>query len=165
MTAEEAQAAAATCLQCKDPTCVAACPIRVDIPRYLEHVAVGDFAAAADVLLEHNPLPSVTSRVCEHENQCEGSCKRAKTEGVVPIGAIERFVAEWARQNRPPGDTPAATGRSVAIVGSGPAGLACAGELLMRGHAVTVFDAYAGGGRRAPLRDPRIPAFQRGRGR
>ena len=101
MTAEEAQAAAATCLQCKDPTCVAACPIRVDIPRYLEHVAVGDFAAAADVLLEHNPLPSVTSRVCEHENQCEGSCKRAKTEGVVPIGAIERFVAEWARQNRP----------------------------------------------------------------
>jgi homotetrameric NADPH-dependent glutamate synthase len=146
MTAEEAQAAAATCLQCKDPTCVAACPIRVDIPRYLEHVAVGDFAAAADVLLEHNPLPSVTSRVCEHENQCEGSCKRAKTEGVVPIGAIERFVAEWARQNRPPVDTPAATGRSVAIVGSGPAGLACAGELLMRGHAVTVFDAYEAAG-------------------
>ena len=112
MTAEEAQAAAAMCLQCKDPTCVAACPIRVDIPRYLEHVAVGDFAAAADVLLERNPMPSVTSRVCEHENQCEGSCKRAKTEGVVPIGAIERFVAEWARQNRPPVEAPAATERT-----------------------------------------------------
>jgi pyruvate ferredoxin oxidoreductase beta subunit len=159
MTAEEAQAAAASCLQCKDPTCVAACPIRVDIPRYLEHVAVGDFAAAADVLLEHNPMPSVTSRVCEHENQCEGSCKRAKTEGVVPIGAIERFVAEWARQNRPPVEAPAATGRTVAVVGAGPGGLACAGELAARGHALTVFDAYlaAGGVLRYGIPAYRLP--------
>ena len=104
MTAEEAQAAAATCLQCNDPTCVAACPIRVDIPRYLEHVAIGDFAAAADVLLEHNPMPPSRAASASTRSQCEGSCKRASTEGAVPIGAIERFVAEWARQNRPPVD-------------------------------------------------------------
>ena len=157
MTAEEAQAAAATCLQCTDPTCVAACPIRVDIPRYLEHVAVGDFAAAAEVLLERNPMPSVTSRVCEHENQCEGSCKRATTEGVVPIGAIERFVAEWARGHGQPARVATASGRTVAIVGAGPAGLACAGELAARGHAVTVYDAYDAGG--GVLRYG-IPAFR-----
>jgi glutamate synthase (NADPH/NADH) small chain len=159
MTAEEAQAAAATCLQCKDPTCVVACPIRVDIPRYLEHVAVGDFAAAAGVLLENNPMPSVTSRVCEHENQCEGSCKRAKTEGVVPIGAIERFVAEWARQNGKPEKAAIVSGRSVAIVGAGPGGLACAGKLAARGHAVTVFDAYdsAGGVLRYGIPAYRLP--------
>jgi homotetrameric NADPH-dependent glutamate synthase len=160
MSADEAMAAAAMCLQCTDPTCVAACPIRVDIPRYLEHVAVGDFAAAADVLLERNPMPSVTSRVCEHENQCEGSCKRAQTEGVVPIGAIERFVAEWARANRPAPVQPEPSPGRVAIVGSGPAGLACAGELARRGRSVTVFDAYttAGGVLRYGIPAYRLPS-------
>jgi pyruvate ferredoxin oxidoreductase beta subunit len=142
MSAEEARAAAATCLQCADPTCVAACPIRVDIPRYLELVAVGDFAAAADVLTSRNPMATVTGRVCEQERQCEGSCKRAATEGAVPIRAIERFVAEWARDHRADPVPEAHTGRRVAIVGAGPAGLACAGELRQRGHDVTVFDAY-----------------------
>jgi pyruvate ferredoxin oxidoreductase beta subunit len=145
MTADDAVAAAATCLQCKDPTCVAGCPIRVDIPRYLEHVAAGDFAAAGEVLFGHNPMPDVTSRVCAHERQCEGSCKRAATEGTVPIGQIERFVAEWAREHAdPPAPAPApASGRRVAVIGAGPAGIACAGELARRGHAVTVFDAHA----------------------
>jgi homotetrameric NADPH-dependent glutamate synthase len=142
LTAEEARAAAATCLQCADPTCVAACPIRVDIPRYLELVTVGDFAAAADVLSNCNPMATVTARVCEQERQCEGSCKRATTEGAVPIRAIERFVADWAREHRPNPAAEASTGRRVAIVGAGPAGLACAGELRRRGHDVTVFDAY-----------------------
>jgi homotetrameric NADPH-dependent glutamate synthase len=146
LTAEEARAAAATCLQCADPTCVAACPIRVDIPRYLELVAVGDFAAAADVLSSRNPLATVTGRVCEQERQCEGSCKRAATEGAVPIRAIERFIAEWARDHRPDRAAKAPSGRRVAIVGSGPAGLACAGELRLRGHDVTVFDAYGAPG-------------------
>ncbi|HET6650292.1 MAG TPA: FAD-dependent oxidoreductase, partial [Candidatus Limnocylindria bacterium] len=143
MNAEEAIAAAATCLQCKDPTCVAACPIRVDIPRYLDHVAAGDFAAAAEILFGANPMPDVTSRVCAHERQCEGSCKRAATEGTVPIGRIERFVAEWAREHVAPSAPAASSGRAVAVVGAGPAGLACAGELARRGHAVTVFDANA----------------------
>jgi homotetrameric NADPH-dependent glutamate synthase len=146
MTAAEAQVTAATCLACKDPTCVAGCPLRVDIPTYLEHVAAGDFAAAADILLACNPMPCITSRVCDSENQCEGSCKLAKTEGSVPIGAIERFVADWARANRPQRTPAKATGRQVAVVGAGPAGLACAAQLAGRGHSVTVYDAYDTGG-------------------
>jgi glutamate synthase (NADPH/NADH) small chain len=159
MTADEARAAAASCLQCPDPTCVAACPIRIDIPRYLEHVAVGDFAAAAEILLQRNPMPAVTSRVCAQELQCEGSCKRVTTEGTVPIGEIERFVAEWAREHvtPPPGAGP--SGRTVAVVGAGPAGLACAGELAARGHAVTVYDQHdaAGGILRYGIPAYRLP--------
>ena len=148
MTADEVRAAAATCLQCEDPTCIAACPVRIDIPRYLEHVVAGDFAAAASVLAERNPMGSVTGRVCEQERQCEGACRRTKTEGAVPIGAIERFVADWARANARAAVPPTAgSGGRVAIVGAGPAGLACARSLAERGHAVTVYDAYpeAGG--------------------
>jgi pyruvate ferredoxin oxidoreductase beta subunit len=143
MTPEEAIAAAATCLQCKDPTCVAGCPIRVDIPRYLEHVAAGDFAAATEILYGADPMPAVTSRVCAQERQCEGACKRAATEGAVPIGEIERFVAEWAGEHVPQAAAVAATRGRAAVIGAGPAGLACAGELSRRGHAVTVFDAHA----------------------
>jgi homotetrameric NADPH-dependent glutamate synthase len=159
MSADEAIAAAAMCLQCKDPTCVAACPIRVDIPRYLEHVAAGDFAAAAAILFDANPMPDVTSRVCAHERQCEGSCKRATSEGTVPIGRIERFVAEWARDH---GAAPAGrvtSGRRVAVVGAGPGGLACAGELARRGHAVTVYDGHdtSGGILRHGIPSYRLP--------
>ena len=159
MTPDEARAAAATCLQCTDPTCVVGCPIRVDIPRYLEHVAAGDFAAAAETLLEHNPMPCVTSRVCELENQCEGACRRAKTEGEVPIGAIERFVAEWASKNPRANEPRRRSGRSVAVVGAGPSGLACARELAARGHEVTIFDAYdaAGGVLRYGIPAYRLP--------
>jgi glutamate synthase (NADPH/NADH) small chain len=142
MSPDAARAAAATCLQCPEPTCVAACPIRVDIPRYLELVAVGDFAGAAGILERHNPMATVTGRVCEQERQCEGSCKRAATAGEVPIRAIERFVADWALEHRSPLSPAPATGRRVAVVGAGPAGLTCAGELARRGHHVTVFDAH-----------------------
>ena len=159
MTADQARMAAATCLQCADPTCVAACPIRVDIPRYLELVALGDFAGAAETLGERNPMATVTSRVCEQERQCEGSCKRAATEGAVPIRAIERFVADWARANQRPIAPAPPTGRRVAVVGAGPAGLACAGALARRGHLVTVFDAYhaAGGILRYGIPAYRLP--------
>jgi homotetrameric NADPH-dependent glutamate synthase len=159
LTAEQAQAAAATCLQCPEPTCVAACPIRIDIPRYLEHVAVGDFEAAARVLGLRNPMARVTSRVCEQERQCEGACKRATGEGEVPIRAIERFVAEWGASHATAPERAPATGRRVAIVGAGPAGLACAGELARRGHEITIFDAYhAGGGiLRYGIPDYRLP--------
>jgi pyruvate ferredoxin oxidoreductase beta subunit len=159
MTADEAIAAAATCLQCKDPTCVAACPIRVDIPRYLAHVAAGDFAAAAEILFGANPMPDVTSRVCAHERQCEGSCKRAATEGTVPIGQIERFVAEWAGEHLPEPAPVVATKGRAAVIGAGPAGLSCAGELVRRGHEVTVFDAHAqpGGILRYGIPEYRLP--------
>jgi pyruvate ferredoxin oxidoreductase beta subunit len=146
MDAAEAIAAAETCLQCPDPTCVAACPLRIDIPQYLEHVAAGDFASAAEVLSARNPMPGVTGRVCAHERQCEGACKRASIDGVVPIGAIERFVATWAAANPPPVTPGSPSGRSVAVVGAGPAGLACAGRLAATGDEVTVFDAYGSGG-------------------
>jgi homotetrameric NADPH-dependent glutamate synthase len=147
MSAEDARAAAATCLQCADPTCVAACPIRVDIPRYLELVAVGDFAGAAEILGQRNPMARVTGRVCEQERQCEGACKRAVTEGEVPIRAIERFVADWAQLNgTAQSPTAPPTGRRVAVVGAGPAGLTCAAELARRGHEVTVYEAYSAGG-------------------
>jgi homotetrameric NADPH-dependent glutamate synthase len=159
MTAAEARLAAATCLQCPDPTCVAACPIRVDIPRYLELVSVGDFAGAAEVLSLHNPMATVTSRVCEQERQCEGACKRAATDGVVPIRAIERFVADWAKVHPVKATPSATTGQRVAVVGAGPAGLACARELIRLGHAVTVFDAYdtAGGILRYGIPAYRLP--------
>jgi glutamate synthase (NADPH/NADH) small chain len=159
MTAGEAQAAAATCLQCPDPTCVAACPIRVDIPRYLELVAVGEFAGAAEVLRSHNPMATVTSRVCEQERQCEGSCKGTLIEGTVPIRAIERFVADWAAAQPSEDVKVTPTDNRVAVVGAGPAGLACAGELARRGHAVTVIDAYdaAGGILRYGIPAYRLP--------
>jgi len=105
-----------------------------------------DFASAAAVLFERNPMPAVTSRVCEHEKQCEGSCRRATTDGIVPIGAIERFVADWARVNRTNPSPVGESGKRVAVVGAGPSGLACAGELAKRGHEVTVYDAYTDGG-------------------
>ena len=146
MDAAEAMAAAERCLQCPDPTCVAACPLRIDIPQYLEHVAAGDFGSAAEVLFARNPMPGVTGRVCAHERQCEGACKRASIDGVVPIGAIERFVGAYAAAN-PPAHSPATpSGRTVAVVGAGPAGLACAGRLAAAGDEVTVFDAYGSGG-------------------
>jgi glutamate synthase (NADPH/NADH) small chain len=125
---------------------VAACPIRVDIPRYLELVAVGDFAAAADALDQHNPMACVTSRVCEQERQCEGACRRLTVDGAVPIRGIERFVADWAHANAREPEPASPSGHRVAIVGAGPGGLACAGTLARRGHEVTVYDAYDDGG-------------------
>jgi glutamate synthase (NADPH/NADH) small chain len=147
LTLEEVQQLAARCIQCPDPTCVKGCPIRVEIPRYLERVVAGDLEGAARSLLGDNPLARVTGRVCAHEVQCEGSCVLEPKGGPVAIGAIERFVADWARDHLPAAPAVASTGRSVAVVGSGPGGLACAGELAERGHAVTVLDAYpvAGG--------------------
>lgn len=133
------------CLGCKDAKCVQGCPVNIDIPAFIQRVADGDFKAAADVLYASNALPGITGRVCPQESQCECNCIRAKAKNNAPsaIGYLERFVADWARENHYHQNRtiPAPTGFKVAIVGSGPAGLTCAGELARRGHGVTIFEA------------------------
>jgi glutamate synthase (NADPH/NADH) small chain len=132
------------CLQCKKPTCIDGCPVRVNIPRFIDLMARGDMRGAADSLLDDNALPCVTGRVCPQETQCEGLCLRGKKGDPVAIGYLERFVADWASANRG-GATPSgatSTGKTVGIIGSGPAGLTAAGELAKRGHSVTVFEAF-----------------------
>jgi glutamate synthase (NADPH/NADH) small chain len=128
--------------------CITGCPVRVNIPRFIDLLARGDMRAAADSLLDDNALPCVTGRVCPQESQCEAVCLRGKKGDAVAIGYLERFVADWANKHRESApEAPASSGKSVAIVGSGPAGLTAAGELAKRGHAVTVFEAFhtAGG--------------------
>ena len=132
------------CLQCKNRTCIDGCPVRVNIPRFIDLMARGDMRGAASSLLDDNALPCVTGRVCPQETQCEGVCLRGKKGDPVAIGYLERFVADWANHHRDGGSVElhAPTGKSVAIVGSGPAGLTAAGELAKHGHAVTVFEAF-----------------------
>jgi glutamate synthase (NADPH/NADH) small chain len=132
------------CLQCKNPVCIDGCPVRVDIPRFIELLRVGDMAGAADSLLGDNALPCVTGRVCPQEIQCEGVCVRAKKGSSVAIGALERYVADWAMEHPEAITTahPTPVGRTVAIVGSGPAGLTAAKELAGSGNEVTIFEAF-----------------------
>jgi glutamate synthase (NADPH/NADH) small chain len=147
LTEQLAMLEAERCLQCKNPVCITGCPVRVNIPRFIDFLARGDMRAAADSLLDDNALPCVTGRVCPQETQCEQVCLRGKKGDPVAIGYLERFVADWANKHRDSaGVTPPASGKSVAIVGSGPAGLTAAGELAKRGHAVTVFEAFHAAG-------------------
>jgi glutamate synthase (NADPH/NADH) small chain len=138
-----AQREAQRCLTCVDPKCVHGCPVGVKIRDVVELVRQGEFLQAAAKLREDNVLPAVTGRVCPQENQCEGACILAKRFAPLAIGHIERFVADYERrtgQHGLPSRAPA-TGKKVAVVGSGPAGLSCAGDLVQKGHAVTVFEA------------------------
>ena len=145
---EEAQLEATRCLNCKNPRCVAACPVSVKIPAFISQVAAGDFASAAATIAEDSSLPAVCGRVCPQETQCEGSCILGIKGEPVAIGKLERFVADWSRENG--GVKPAvapANGHKVAVIGSGPAGLACASDLAKLGYDVTIFEALhrAGG--------------------
>ncbi|MFV2064092.1 MAG: NADPH-dependent glutamate synthase [Chloroflexota bacterium] len=139
-----AVAEAERCLLCPKPFCVDGCPVRVDIPAFIDLVAKGDMKGAAESLLDDNALPCVTGRVCPQETQCEGLCVRRRKGEPVAIGALERFVADWAMEHADElsNTVQTATGRRVAIVGSGPAGLTAAGELAKSGHQVTVFEAF-----------------------
>jgi glutamate synthase (NADPH/NADH) small chain len=139
-----AAAEAERCLQCRNPLCIEGCPVRVNIPRFIDLVAEGDLAGAAGSLLSDNALPCVTGRVCPQESQCEGRCLRGKKGAPVAIGALERYVADWAARNRDllPHTTHPPSGKRVAIVGSGPSGLTAAGELVRSGHQVTIFEAF-----------------------
>ncbi|MGX8714859.1 MAG: FAD-dependent oxidoreductase, partial [Lachnospiraceae bacterium] len=146
--AEEAMAEASRCLQCKKPKCVGGCPVSIDIPGFISKVAEGDFAAAAGVIAESSALPAVCGRVCPQETQCEGVCIRGKKGDPVAIGKLERFTADWARENNVVPKAPEKTnGIKVAVIGAGPAGLTCAGDLAKLGYEVTIFEALheAGG--------------------
>ena len=142
LTEQIAMLEAQRCIQCKDPKCVSGCPVRVNIPRFIDFLSKGDLPGAADSLLGDNALPCVTGRVCPQETQCEELCIRGLKGEPVGIGYLERFVADWAMKN---GSTAAAkptpTGKKVAVVGGGPAGLTAAGELAKAGHDVTVYEA------------------------
>lgn len=134
---------AARCLQCKKRPCVAGCPVEIDIPAFIALIHQGDPVAAARKIKETNSLPAVCGRVCPQETQCEEVCVLAKKGAPVAIGNLERFAADQEQRagvEIPP--LPAATGRRVALVGSGPASLTCAGELAKAGHAATIFEAF-----------------------
>ncbi len=139
---EEAQLEATRCLHCKNPRCVAACPVSVKIPNFIARVAADNFAEAAAVIAEDSSLPAICGRVCPQETQCEGSCILGVKGEPVAIGKLERFVADWSRENG--GVKPAvapSNGHKVAVIGSGPAGLACASDLAKLGYDITIFEA------------------------
>ncbi|HET7707627.1 MAG TPA: NADPH-dependent glutamate synthase [Thermoanaerobaculia bacterium] len=131
------------CLACKTPTCTRSCPVGVDVKEFLARIIEKDYLGAAAVIRKDNALPAITGRVCPQEDQCEGDCLVAKRNESVAIGHLERFVADYERKTGQIGipDNAPSTGRKVAIVGSGPAGLSAAGDLVQQGHQVRVFEA------------------------
>ena len=141
-TEEEARAEASRCLNCKNPRCVAGCPVSIDIPGFLQQVSAGQEAKAAGIIAESSALPAVCGRVCPQETQCEGVCIRGIKGEPVAIGKLERYVADWAREHKlEPQNTSEKNGQRVAVIGAGPAGLTCAGELAKLGYEVKIFEA------------------------
>ncbi|MBO5213957.1 MAG: NADPH-dependent glutamate synthase [Clostridia bacterium] len=133
---------AARCLNCKNMPCVAGCPVNVQIPQFIQKVKEGDFEGAYQIISESSSLPAVCGRVCPQENQCERKCVRGIKGEPVGIGRLERFVADWHNDHNPDSVSPVeSNGHRVAVVGSGPSGLACAGDLAKKGYEVTVFEA------------------------
>ncbi len=139
---EEAMTEASRCLKCKNARCMSGCPVSINIPGFIKEVENGDFEAAAKVIAQASALPAVCGRVCPQESQCEGVCVRGIKGEPISIGKLERFVADWSREN---GFVPAApektNGHKVAVIGSGPSGLTCAGDLAKMGYEVTIFEA------------------------
>ncbi len=139
---EEAMEEAARCLTCKNAKCVKGCPVNIDIPGFIKEVKEGNFEEAFKVIGQSSALPAVCGRVCPQETQCEGLCIRGIKGEPVSIGKLERFVADWAKENgikpEPPKEK---NGHKVAVIGAGPAGLTCAGDLAKMGYDVTIFEA------------------------
>ena len=141
-TEEQALDEAQRCLHCKNKPCVSGCPVQVRIPEFIEKAAAGDFEGAYQIIAQSSSLPAVCGRVCPQESQCEKHCVRGVKGEPVGIGRLERFVADWHNQHAQEAPKkPASNGHKVAVVGSGPAGLTCAGDLARLGYAVTVFEA------------------------
>ena len=133
---------ASRCLNCKKPRCVEACPVGINIPAFIQEVISGDFAKASSIIAEDSSLPSICGRVCPQETQCEGSCILGIKGEAVAIGKLERFVGDWSLENNAKSAEKApSNGHKVAVIGSGPAGLACASDLAKWGYDVTVFEA------------------------
>jgi len=150
-SAEQAKAEASRCLQCPRRNCVEGCPVDIDIPDFIKAIRNGDMPEAVRILKSKNSLPGICGRVCPQETQCESMCSLAKRGAPIAIGRLERYVADWERANKQSLDSPVAkpapTGKRVAVVGSGPAGLTIAADLAKLGHGVTLFEALhtAGG--------------------
>jgi len=145
---EQAQAEAERCLQCKKPLCISGCPVAVQIPDFIRALREGDLPGAVEILKRDNSLPAICGRVCPQETQCEAQCVMGRKYEPVGIGRLERFVSDWAlvHQDAPPQPRPP-TGKRIAVIGAGPAGLTCAAELARMGHQVTILEALhkAGG--------------------
>ncbi len=145
---EEAMEEAARCINCKNAQCIKGCPVAINIPGFIEKVKSGDIEAAYQIISESSALPAVCGRVCPQESQCEGKCIRGIKGEPISIGKLERFVADWASEKGiKPHGAEAKNGKKVAVIGSGPAGLTCAGDLAKLGYDVTIFEALheAGG--------------------
>ena len=146
--AEEAVEEASRCLNCKNAMCVKGCPVSIDIPTFIDQVKNGQFEEAYQTISKSSALPAVCGRVCPQESQCEGKCIRGIKGDPVSIGKLERFVADWAcEQGIKPVGAKEKKGKKVAVIGSGPAGLTCAGDLAKMGYDVTIFESLheAGG--------------------
>ncbi|MEG2813460.1 MAG: FAD-dependent oxidoreductase, partial [Oscillospiraceae bacterium] len=147
-TEEQAVDEANRCLNCKNKPCISKCPVAIDIPAFIEKIREKDFEGAYQIISLSSSLPAVCGRVCPQESQCEGKCVRGIKGEPVAIGRLERFVADWHNANIKQKQTPVqSNGHKVAIIGSGPSGLACAGDLAKQGYEVTIFEALhlAGG--------------------
>ena len=145
---EEAMEEANRCIGCKNAQCIKGCPVSINIPEFISHVKQGDIEGAYQIISESSALPAVCGRVCPQESQCEGKCIRGIKGEAISIGKLERFVADWARENEiKPEGAKEKNGKKVAVIGSGPAGLTCAGDLAKMGYDVTIFEALheAGG--------------------
>lgn len=145
---DEAKAEALRCLQCKNAQCIKGCPVSIKIPEFIKGIVEGNIEKAYGIITEDSALPAICGRVCPQESQCEGKCVRGIKGEAISIGKLERYVADWARENGIVPKKPDKTnGKKVAVIGSGPAGLTCAGELAKLGYEVTVFEALheAGG--------------------
>ena len=150
-TPEMAVEEASRCIQCPKRPCVEGCPVNVDIPEFIKAVREGRMTDAVIALKNKNALPGICGRVCPQESQCEAKCTLLKQKAPVAIGRLERYVADWERQNKaampPAAPLPKSTGKKVAVIGSGPAGLTAAADLVKKGHSVTIFEAlHVGGG-------------------
>ena len=139
---EEAMEEASRCLKCKNARCMKGCPVSINIPGFIKEVQDGNFEEAAKIIAQSSALPAVCGRVCPQESQCEGQCVRGVKGEPISIGKLERFVADWSRENDfVPAVSEEKNGKKVAVIGSGPSGLTCAGDLAKLGYDVTIFEA------------------------